>query len=111
MASQFLLNLFITLLWVLLKDEGSLHVQTIVAGFIVGAIIIFFVRRFFGGTFYLHRVVALIKLLFLFMSDTYKSSIVVIQHIVTPKINLEPRIFSYKPRREPEWQATQLPFF
>src|SRR5699024_5583108 len=96
MASQFLLNIFITLLWVLLKDEGSLHVQTIVTGLIIGAIIIFFMRRFFEGTFYLHLVFALIKLLFLFMSKTYKSSIVVIKHIVSPKINIEPGFFSYK---------------
>lgn len=108
MASQFLLNLFITLLWVLLKDEGSLHVQTIVTGFIIGAIIIFFMRRFFGGTFYLHRVLALLKLLFLFISETYKSSVVVIKHILSPKINVEPGIFSYKTDMETEWEVTTL---
>ena len=36
MAAQFLLNLFITFLWVLLKDEDVLRIQTVVTGFIVG---------------------------------------------------------------------------
>src|SRR5699024_7294459 len=108
MASQFLLNLFIALLWVLLKDEDALRVQTVVTGFIIGAFIIFFMRRFFGGTFYLHRVVALLKLVFIFISETIQSSIVVIKHILSPKINIEPGIFSYKTTMSTEWELTTL---
>src|SRR5699024_10219565 len=65
-------------------------------------------RRFFGGTFYLHRVLALLILLFLFISDTYRSSVVVIRHILSPKINVEPGIFSYETDMETEWEVTTL---
>ena len=108
MAGQFLLNLFITLLWVLLKDEHALRIQTIITGFIIGAFIIFLMRRFFGGTFYLHRVLALIKLILIFISETIHSSIVVIKHILSPKIDIEPGIFSYKTVMRSEWELTTL---
>lgn len=108
MAGQFLLNLFIALLWVLLKDETTLRGQTIVTGFIIGAFIIFIMRRFFGGTFYLHRVLALIKLIFIFISETVQSSVVVIRHILSPKINIEPGIFSYETVMRTEWELTTL---
>src|SRR5699024_12765203 len=92
MAGQFLLNLFITLLWVLLKDESELYLQTIVSGFIVGAFITLTMRRFFGGQFYLIRVYAILKLIAIFISETLQSIIVVIKHILSPKINIIPVI-------------------
>src|SRR5690625_7389843 len=96
MAGQFLLNLFITLLWVLLKDETGLHLHTIVTGFIIGSFITLLMRRFFGGQFYLIRVFAMVKLILIFISETLHSSIVVIKHIVSPKINIEPGILDRK---------------
>ncbi len=108
MAGQFLLNLFIAVLWVLLKDEDFLRVQTIVTGFLIGVFIIFLMRRFFGGTFYLHRVLALIKLLLIFISETIQSSVVVIRHILSPRITIEPGIFTYKTVLNTEWEVTTL---
>ena len=108
MAGQFLLNLFITLLWVLLKDESELYLQTIVSGFIVGAFITLTMRRFFGGQFYLIRVYAILKLIAIFISETLQSSIVVIKHILSPKINIEPGIFTYETTLRSEWEVTAL---
>ena len=108
MAAQFLLNLFIALLWVLLKDEDVLRWQTIVVGFIVGSVIIYMMRRFFGGRFYLHRFLSIIKLILIFISETIQSTIVVIKHIITPKINIEPGIFSYKTILHSELEVTTL---
>jgi len=108
MAGQFLLNLFITLLWVLLKDESELYLQTIVSGFIVGAFITLTMRRFFGGQFYLIRVYAILKLIVIFISETLQSSVVVIKHILSPKINIEPGIFTYETTLRSEWEVTAL---
>lgn len=108
MAGQFLLNLFITLLWVLLKDEPELRVQTIATGFVIGSFITLLMRRFFGGEFYLLRVLAMIKLVFIFISETLQSSVVVIKHILSPKINVEPGIFTYKTILTSEWEVTTL---
>jgi multicomponent Na+:H+ antiporter subunit E len=108
MAGQFLLNLFIAFLWVLLKDEAFLRLETIVTGFIVGSFIIFLMRRFFGGEFYLRRVIAMIKLMFVFISETIHSSVVVIKHILSPKITIEPGIFSYTTTLSSDWEVTTL---
>jgi len=108
MAGQFLLNLFITLLWVLLKDETGLHLHTIVTGFIIGSFITLLMRRFFGGQFYLIRVFAMVKLVLIFISETLHSSIVVIKHIVSPKITIEPGIFTYKTILTSDWEVTTL---
>lgn len=108
MAGQFLLNLFIALLWVLLKDEDVLRWQTIVVGFIIGAVILYMMRRFFGGRYYLHRFISLIKLVLIFISETMQSTVVVLKHVVSPKINIEPGIFSYRTELASEWEVTTL---
>lgn len=108
MTGQFLLNLFITLLWVLLKDEEVLRIQTVTTGFIIGSFIVFLMRRFFGGRFYLHRLLSVIKLIFIFISEMIKSSITVIKHILSPKINVQPGIFKYKTILEGDWEVTTL---
>src|SRR5688500_2082926 len=108
MAGQFLLDSLITFLWVLLKDEDVLRIQTVVTGVIVGSFIIFFMRRFVGGEFYFRRVLSLIKLILLFIKETFQSGIVVIKHILEPHINIEPGIFSYRTCLEGEWEVTIL---
>src|SRR5690625_1804312 len=104
MAGQFLLNLFITLLWVLLKDETVLRLQTIVSGFIIGSFITLIMRRFFGGQFYLIRAFAMIKLIIIFISETLQSSVVVIKHVLSPKITIEPGIFTYETILRSDWK-------
>lgn len=108
MAGQFLLNLFIAFLWVLLKDESSLRIETIVTGFIIGMFIIFLMRRFFGGEFYLRRVFALIKLMFVFILETLHSSVTVIKHILSRNITIKPGIFAYQTSLYGDWEVTTL---
>ncbi len=108
MAGQFLLNLFIMFLWVLLKDETTIRIETMVIGFLIGAIIVFLMRRFYGGTFYLYRVIKLVQLILIFISEIIQSSIVVIKHILTPKINIKPGIFTYKTILHSNWEVTTL---
>lgn len=108
MAGQFLLNLFIMVLWVLLKDEDILHLQTLATGFLIGIPIVYSMRRFFGGQFYLRRVWAIIKLIFIFISELSQSSIVVIKHIISPRITIEPGIFRYETPLRGDWEVTTL---
>lgn len=108
MASQFLLNLFIALLWVFLKDENSFYFSTFGNGFLIGIFIVFLMRRFFGGQFYLFGFYAIFKLILLFISELLQSSLVVIKHILSPDINIEPGIFTYKTTLERDWEVTAL---
>lgn len=108
MAIQFILNLFIALLWLLFHDENLNSLPTFVSGFIVGMVIVFLMRRFFGGRFYLHRLYAAVKLVLIFISETMKSAVVVIRHILSPKIIIEPGIFKYETILRGEWEVPTL---
>lgn len=108
MPAQFILNLFIALLWVLFKDEEVFRFQTFVTGFLVGIAIVYLMRRFFGGRLYLHRLYSVIKLIFIFISELLQSSVMVIKHILSPKIKIEPGIFKYKTVLKGEWEVPTL---
>lgn len=108
MAIQFTLNLFIAILWVLFQDEDVFRVPTFITGFIVGMVIVFLMRRFFGGRFYLHRFYSVIKLVVIFISETIQSAIMVIKHVLSPKIIIEPGIFRYETVLRGEWEVPTL---
>lgn len=108
MAIQFTLNLFIAILWVLFQDEDVFRVPTFISGFIVGMVIVFLMRRFFGGRFYLHRFYSVIKLVVIFISETIQSAIMVIKHVLSPKIIIEPGIFRYETVLRGEWEVPTL---
>ena len=93
MPAQFLLNVFIAVLWTLISDETELKFTTLVTGYLVGIVIVFLMHRFFGQRFYLTRFFALVKLILIFNRELFHSTILVIRHILSPKIKIKPGIF------------------
>ena len=108
MAMQFILNLFIAALWLLLKDEVTPQFSTFLMGFIVGMGILYAMHRFYGTQFYLRRVFSIIKLLWLFNWELFLSSYSVLKQITTPKLNITPGIFTYKTALKGDWEITAL---
>ncbi|MFJ7917135.1 MULTISPECIES: Na+/H+ antiporter subunit E [unclassified Lysinibacillus] len=108
MAMQFILNLFIATLWLLLQDEVIPQFSTFLMGFIVGIGILYAMHRFYGTQFYLRRVFSIIKLLWLFNWELLLSSFSVIRQITTPKLNITPGIFTYKTVLKGDWEITAL---
>ena len=108
MSSQFLLNLFIAVLWMLLKDENKIHLTTFFSGFLIGIVVLYLMHRFFGTPFYLRRVVAIIKLILLFLRELIMSSILVFKQILSPKMDITPGIFTYKTDLKSETEVTTL---
>lgn len=106
--AQFLLNVFIAILWMLLTDEDKIRAGTFMTGFIVGAFIIFFMHRFFGQQFYLRRVIMAVKLILIFISEIFQSSILVLKLILSPKINLTPGIFKFETILKSDGEVTTL---
>lgn len=96
MRAQLLLNILIAFLWMLLMDENELKTTTFFAGFLVGMGIIFLLHRFFGTRFYLRRVFACFKLLFIFISELTQSSVLVLKQILSPRLKIQPGIFRYE---------------
>ena len=108
MAMQFILNLFIATLWLLLQDEVVPQFSTFLIGFIVGIGILYALHRFYGTQFYLRRVFSIIKLLWLFNWELLLSSYNVLKQITTPKLNITPGIFTYKTKLNGDWEITAL---
>ncbi|WP_025116880.1 Na+/H+ antiporter subunit E [Lysinibacillus fusiformis] len=108
MAMQFILNLFIAALWLLLQDEVTPQFSTFLMGFIVGMGILYAMHRFYGTQFYLRRVFSIIKLLWLFNWELFLSSYSVLKQITTPKLNITPGIFTYKTALKGDWEITAL---
>ena len=108
MAMQFILNLFIATLWLLLQDEVIPQFSTFLMGFIVGIGILYVMHRFYGTQFYLRRVFSIIKLLWLFNWELLISSYSVLKQITTPKLNITPGIFTYKTELKGDWEITAL---
>lgn len=108
MAMQFILNLFIATLWLLLKDEITPQFSTFLMGFVVGIGILYVMHRFYGTQFYLRRVFSIIKLLWLFNWELLLSSYNVLKQITTPKLNITPGIFTYKTKLNGDWEITAL---
>ncbi len=108
MPAQLLLNLFIAFLWMTLMDEDELKFTTFFAGFLVGIGIIFFMHRFFGMQFYLRRLSSTIKLIFIFISELTKSSVIVLKQILSPRLKIKPGIFKYETVLKSDVEVTML---
>jgi len=108
MAMQFILNLFIATLWLLLQDEIVPQFSTFLIGFIVGIGILYALHRFYGTQFYLRRVFSIIKLLWLFNWELLLSSYSVLKQITTPRLTITPGIFTYKTVLKGDWEVTAL---
>jgi len=108
MAMQFILNLFIATLWLLLQDEVTPQFSTFLMGFVVGMGILYAMHRFYGTQFYMRRVFSIIKLLWLFNWELFLSSYSVLRQITTPKLNITPGIFTYKTVLKGDWEITAL---
>ncbi|MEK3890724.1 Na+/H+ antiporter subunit E [Bacillus sp. FSL K6-3431] len=108
MPAQFLLNLFIALLWMLLRDEDVLRFSTFFSGFLVGIVIVFLMHRFFGQQFYLRRFYSLVKLIIIFISELLQSSYVVLVQILKPTLHIKPGIFTYETKLKSDWEVSTL---
>lgn len=108
MLGQFILNLFIALLWLLLVDEPIPQITTFFTGFVVGIGILYVMHLFFGTQFYLRRVAKIIYLIFLFIKELISSSYSVMGYILKPKLEITPGIFTYKTSLKGEWEVTTL---
>ena len=108
MPAQFLLNITIALLWTLLMDEDAFYVTTFLTGYLIGIGILFLMHRFFGKKFYLLRVFSTIKLLLIFISELFQSSILIMKQILSPKLNIKPGIFTYEHSMEGDYELTTL---
>ena len=106
MAVQILLNIVIGFLWMLLQDKWSF--PSFFAGYLVGIVILFCVRRFFANTFCLGKVFSMVKLLYVFFRELVSSTILVMKQVTRSRIDVKPGIFALKTSLKGEWEIPIL---
>lgn len=106
MPFQILINIIIAFLWMFFQDEWKF--LSFLSGYIVGLLILFFMRRFFQKPFYVFFVWAALKLIYVFVRELLSSAILVIKQVLRPKINVTPGIFRIDPDLEGDIEITLI---
>ncbi|MBM7714010.1 Na+/H+ antiporter subunit E [Siminovitchia sp. FSL H7-0308] len=106
MAFQIILNIFLAFLWMFF--EGSMNATTFIVGYLLGLLVVFFMRRFFSTRFYIHRLYAILKLLLIFFKELMLSNLAVLKVIFQPKLNIQPGIFALETKLKEDWEITLL---
>ena len=89
-----------------LQDDWS--ALSCLSGYLVGLVVLFVMRKFFSSQYYLFTVQAVINLLLLFIYQLFASSIVVIQRIIKPKLDIKPGIVAFETDLERDIEVTLL---
>ncbi|WP_163098831.1 Na+/H+ antiporter subunit E [Peribacillus alkalitolerans] len=106
MAFQILLNFFLAFIWMFLKT--NYETKTFIVGYLLGLLIIYGMRRFFGSRFYLYRVWAVIILILIFIKELILSNFSVLKVILKPKLDIKPGIFALPTVLTQDWEITIL---
>ncbi|MCM3041467.1 Na+/H+ antiporter subunit E [Paenibacillus motobuensis] len=106
MPVQVLLNIFIAYLWMFLQDSTS--IINFISGYFVGLLVLFFMRRFFQKPFYPFTLAAVGKLFIIFIHELATSSLMVMKHVLRPKLDVKPGIFKVETDLEGDLEITLL---
>lgn len=106
MAFQILLHFSLAFLWMFLS--GRMNASGFIIGFLLGALAILMMRRFFNGRLYLERVWAVMKLCILFLKELILANIAVVKVVLKPKLDMQPAFFKYETALTAEWELTLL---
>lgn len=106
MPFQILVHFIIAFMWMLLNESYSF--ASFVGGYLAGFIILFFLRRFLPGPFYLRKLGKMLALFFLFIRELISSNIAIIKMVYKPNLDIEPGIFAYPTELTKGWQITLL---
>lgn len=106
MVIQFLVNLLIAVIWMFLQD--SYMMNTFVFGFMIGVLILYLLRRFFDFDFYFIRVIAFVKLMWLFLKELVKANIDVVKVVLQPKLKNKPGIIAVDTSLETDIERATL---
>ncbi|WP_158737498.1 Na+/H+ antiporter subunit E [Alteribacillus sp. YIM 98480] len=106
MSFQLIINLIIAVIWMFLNNAWT--VSGLVSGYVIGLGILFLLRNFFPSRFYFIGVMAILKLIVIFLKELILSSFEVMGQIMQPKLNIQPGIFAMDIELKQEWEVTVL---
>lgn len=106
MPFQILIHLTICFMWMLLNESYTF--VTFIWGFIVGLVLLFLLKRFLPGEFYIKRFLKILALCLLFIRELLLSNIEIVKLVYKPNLEFEPGIFAYPVTLKKDWEITLL---
>lgn len=108
MKTQFLLNVLLMIVWVLLTGESSL--PDFIFGFVLGYGILWVVHRLSqtGKRNYFVVLPKSINLFFFFLKELVKANFLVMYEVITPKLNVKPGIVAVPLTAETDFEILLL---
>ncbi|GAA0330576.1 Na+/H+ antiporter subunit E [Oceanobacillus sp. FSL W7-1293] len=106
MPFQILINVLLAILWMFLQNEYTF--VSFLSGYFIGILILFIIRRFLKFDFYLKKVWAIMKLIYLFMIELIKANIDVVKVVLNPKQDHQPGIVAVRTCLESDFEISML---
>ncbi len=106
MPAQLLINIVVAFIWMFLNESYTF--VDFFLGFLVGVFLLYLLRRFIPGSFYMERVVAAIKLMLLFIKELLYANWDIVKIVYRPRLDVEPGIFALPTTLKSNWEITLL---
>jgi multicomponent Na+:H+ antiporter subunit E len=106
MAFQLILNILIAIIWMFLSETFTYSYFFI--GFLVGIILLYIFQRYVPGTFYVRKIIAILKLVYIFMRELILSNLQVVKIVYRPKLDIQPGIIALPTVLKSNWEITIL---
>jgi len=106
MAFQIVVNLIISFMWMFLSESYTFI--TFIFGYILGALLLLLLNRFFLSRFYLAPIYRVFVLAIIFIRELILSNIDIVKLVYKRKPDFEPGIFAMPIEVKKDWQITLL---
>lgn len=102
----FLANLLLAFAWALMIGEFSF--SGLLAGFVFGYLLLWFVQPLIGGSSYFHKTRQIGRFSLFFMKELVRANLRVAWHVVTPSSFFKPGIIALPLEPQSDFEATLL---
>ncbi|OXS99466.1 Na+/H+ antiporter subunit E [Notoacmeibacter marinus] len=101
-----LMNILLALAWAAVT--GSFTLANLIFGFVLGALVMYFIREQVGSLGYFRRLWRIGTLMLVFLRELLFSAWRVAALVLTPRLDVQPGIFAYPLRVRSDMQITLL---
>lgn len=106
MTFQIVVNLIISFMWMFLSESYTFI--TFIFGYILGALLLLLLNRFFPSRYYLAPIYKFFVLFLIFVRELVLSNIDIVKLVYKRKLDFEPGIFALPIDVKKDWEITLL---
>lgn len=106
MAFQIIVNLAVSFMWMFLSESYTF--KTFIVGYVLGAVLLLILNRFFPSRFYLRPIYRFLILVFIFVRELISANIDVVKLVYQINPDIEPGIFKLPIEVKKNWEITLL---